>query len=312
MEAVLWFCTVAALGVAYALSYSHQSGVFEQLDYSGWEHLAVPLALDLPLTASVAALYLSARWKSPWPQRWTYRGMTLLTAPLSLGANALHGSVHAGQVNWARVTEPVHLVSSLIPAAIVLACVIAAEVTFGEKARLDELAGRDGPTRDVVMGGAAEAPVGGPASPTGPTHERPMSGPDERPTAEPNGSAHPSNEPAHERPTGPAQSTIVGGPPVGPRAARRAGPNGSRGPAHGRPNGRPTSGPFDRPTVAEVAAHIRGQLADGRPLKTITKASVGREMGLARSTAQRKYDDALEVLRAEPDGPLPLSVVENA
>ncbi len=60
--------------------------------------------------------------------------------------------------------------------------------------------------------------------------------------------------------------------------------------------------------MADVAAHIRAQLDDGRPLKDVTKASVGRSLGLPRSTAQRMYDDALALLRAEPDGPLALNV----
>jgi hypothetical protein len=295
MESVLWFCTVAALGVAYALSYSHQSGVFEQLDYRGWEHLVVPFALDLPLTASIAGLYLSARWRSPWHRRWTYRAMTVLTAPLSLGANALHGSVAGGHVDWSRVIEPVHLVSSLIPAMIVMVCAFGAEVTISEHARLDALADdrpepgepttepradRE-PVEHMPVGAAHEPPTTTPESP-GPAPEAPS----ERPTA-----------PAHPRKTRAAHGTQAGRPKRGPRAV-------------------PVGGPEEQPTAAQVAAHIRAQLVAGRPLKNITKASVGRDLGLARSTAQRRYDDALALLRAEPDGPLTLNVgpvqTENA
>lgn len=286
MESVLWFCTVAALGVAYALSYSHQSGVFEQLDYRGWEHLVVPFALDLPLTASIAGLYLSARWRSPWHRRWTYRAMTVLTAPLSLGANALHGSVAGGHVDWSRVVEPVHLVSSLIPAMIVMVCAFGAEVTISEHARLDALADDHPepgePVEHMPVGGAHEPPTTTAPESPGPAREAPS----EPPTA-----------PAHPRKTRAAHGTQAGRPKRGPRAA-------------------PLSGPEEQPTAAQVAAHIRAQLVAGRPLKNITKASVGRDLGLARSTAQRRYDDALALLRAEPDGPLTLNVgpaqTENA
>lgn len=159
MEGVLWFCTAASLTVAYALSYSHQSEVFSQLGYDGWEHQAAPFMLDLPLTASIAGLFLSARWKSPWWRKWTYRGMTIITAPLSLGANALHRAVTNGVVDWSTVLSPVRLVASLVPAIIVVTVVISAEVTFAEHGRLAELGSRDNEEGNVPFAGESDESI---------------------------------------------------------------------------------------------------------------------------------------------------------
>ncbi len=118
-----------------------------------------------------------------------------------------------------------------------------------------------------------------------------------------------------ERPTDPLGPAQTGG-----ALATQARPQRRRGPAQTRPTSGPKRRPktavgpaqATRPTTAQVADFIRAEMALGRPIQAVTKAEVGRKLGLPRTTAQRMYDDAVALIRAEPGQLAVVRAEENA
>ncbi len=108
----------------------------------------VPIALDAPLTCSVIGQFLLARWKSPAVKRWRLFVVTLITAPLSLAGNALHGalrfqadnaSLDLALLDLHHPEVAIRLVAAMVPAIGIILAVAVTELVLRERARLEEL-----------------------------------------------------------------------------------------------------------------------------------------------------------------------------
>ena len=53
-------------GVSYTVSYTSLAAVAGAFGYGSWERWLAPLAIDVPLAASVLGQLLAARWRPPW------------------------------------------------------------------------------------------------------------------------------------------------------------------------------------------------------------------------------------------------------
>jgi Mg2+/citrate symporter len=117
----------------------------------------VPVVLDAPLTASVIGQFLLARWKSSAVRRWRLFAVTVVTAPLSLAGNALHGALvyepyaYGGPyrldlslLDLHRTDVWIRLVAAMVPAIGIILAVAVTELVLRERARLEELRERDG------------------------------------------------------------------------------------------------------------------------------------------------------------------------
>ncbi len=179
LEGAVWLGVALTLGVSYYGSYDNLVDVLMALGYAIGPAHVVPIAVDAPLTVSVIGQFLLARWKSSAWRRWRLFAVTLITAPLSLAGNALHGALRFDGDGRAQLDlslldlqHPevvIRLVAAMVPAIGVILAVAVTELVLREHARLEELreAGRDLPRatgRDEAPGNEqanAPAPAGG-------------------------------------------------------------------------------------------------------------------------------------------------------
>jgi hypothetical protein len=144
LETALWVCLGLSLLVAYTVSYSSLGTVLGAFGYGAWERWAAPLAIDLPLTASVVGQLLAARWGSPFHVKAILFLLSLATAPLTLAGNALHGAVDqwghfAYDKNGALAlghVDLLHLVAFSIPGACVILVSLVASTMLTEREKL--------------------------------------------------------------------------------------------------------------------------------------------------------------------------------
>jgi len=179
LEGAVWLLVALTLGVSYYGSYDNLVDVLAALGYAIGPRHVVPIALDAPLTCSVIGQFLLARWKSPAVKRWRLFVVTLITAPLSLAGNALHGalrfpvqgdpSLDLGLLDLSRPEVVIRLVAAMVPGIGIILAVAVTELVLRERARLEELRAGDaepaasdagsGPTR------RHQASAGGPVTP---------------------------------------------------------------------------------------------------------------------------------------------------
>lgn len=153
LEGAVWFLVALTLAVSYYGSYDNLVDVLSALGYALGPARVVPVALDAPLTCSVIGQFLLARWKSPARRRWRLFAVTLVTAPLSLAGNALHGALAYGAHGAARLDLSlldlhrldvwIRLVAAMVPAIGIILAVSVAELVLRERARLEELSERE-------------------------------------------------------------------------------------------------------------------------------------------------------------------------
>ena len=139
LESGVWICLSISLAVAYSVSYTSLAAVAGALGYGAWERYVVPLAIDVPLAASVLGQLLAARWRSPWWVKALLLLLSLATAPLTLAGNALHGAVAAGALDLSRV-DVLHLVAFAIPGACVVMVAVITSTMLGQRAALTQQA----------------------------------------------------------------------------------------------------------------------------------------------------------------------------
>lgn len=139
LESGVWICLSIALAVAYSVSYTSLAAVAGALGYGAWERYVVPLAIDVPLAASVLGQLLAARWQSPWWVKALLLLLSLATAPLTLAGNALHGAVVGGVLELSRV-DVLHLVAFSIPGACVVMVAVITSTMLGQRATLAQRA----------------------------------------------------------------------------------------------------------------------------------------------------------------------------
>jgi len=173
LEGSVWLLVAVTLAVSYYGSYDNLVDVLAALGYAIGPRHVVPIALDAPLTCSVIGQFLLARWKSPAVKRWRLFVVTLITAPLSLAGNALHGalrfpvqgdpSLDLGLLDLSRPEVVIRLVAAMVPGIGIILAVAVTELVLRERARLEELreAGADlaGPGE-----GGTSAPTRSPAA----------------------------------------------------------------------------------------------------------------------------------------------------
>ncbi len=139
LESGMWICLTIALAVAYSVSYTSLAAVAGALGYGAWERYVVPLAIDVPLAASVLGQLLAARWRSPWWVKALLLLLSLATAPLTLAGNALHGAVVSGVLDLGRV-DVLHLIAFAIPGACVVMVAVITSTMLGQRAALAQQA----------------------------------------------------------------------------------------------------------------------------------------------------------------------------
>jgi len=139
LESGMWLCLSIALAVAYSVSYTSLAAVAGALGYGPWERYVVPLAIDVPLAASVLGQLLAARWGSPWWVKGLLLLLSLATAPLTLAGNALHGAVVGGALDLSRV-DILHLLAFAIPGACVVMVAVITSTMLGQRATLAQRA----------------------------------------------------------------------------------------------------------------------------------------------------------------------------
>lgn len=150
LEATVWVLVALTLAASFYGSYGNLVGVLMAVGYAFGPAHVVPVVLDAPLTASVIGQFLLARWKSPTLRRWRLFAVTLVTAPLSLAGNALHGALVyadgdvAPQLDLSlldlyRTDVWIRLVAAMVPAIGIILAVAVTELVLRERARLEEL-----------------------------------------------------------------------------------------------------------------------------------------------------------------------------
>jgi hypothetical protein len=149
LEATVWLLVVATLASSYYGSYGNLVGVLMAVGYAFGPAHVVPVALDAPLTCSVIGQFLLARWKSPATRRWRLFAVTVVTAPLSLAGNALHGALvvptygepylDLSLLDLARADVWVRLIAAMVPGIGIILAVAVTELVLRERARLEEL-----------------------------------------------------------------------------------------------------------------------------------------------------------------------------
>src|ERR1044071_3856378 len=135
LEGGLWFCLGVSLGVSYVVSYTSLAAVAGAIGYGAWERWVVPLAVDVPLAASVLGQLLAARWRSPWWVKVLLGLLSFATAPATLAGNALNGAVVNGAFDFARV-DVLHLVAFGLPGGAVVLVPLGAAISLGQRASL--------------------------------------------------------------------------------------------------------------------------------------------------------------------------------
>jgi hypothetical protein len=173
LEGSVWLLVAVTLAVSYYGSYDNLVDVLAALGYAIGPRHVVPIALDAPLTCSVIGQFLLARWKSPAVKRWRLFVVTLITAPLSLAGNALHGalrfpvqgdpSLDLGLLDLSRPEVVIRLVAAMVPGIGIILAVAVTELVLRERARLEELR-QPGPDLAGPVEGATSAPARLPAA----------------------------------------------------------------------------------------------------------------------------------------------------
>ena len=139
LETALWLCLATSLGVAYSVSFTSLAAVAGALGFGVWERWLVPLAIDVPLAASVLGQLLAARWRSPWWVKALLLLLSLATAPLTLAGNALHGAVRGDALD-VRNVDLLHLIAFAIPGACVVMVAVITSTMLGQRATLTQQA----------------------------------------------------------------------------------------------------------------------------------------------------------------------------
>lgn len=153
LETALWLCLTTSLAVAYSVSYTSLAAVAGALGFGAWERWLVPLAIDVPLAASVLGQLLAARWRSPWWVKALLLLLSLATAPLTLAGNALNGAVRGDALDLSHV-DTLHLVAFAIPGACVVMVAVITSTMLGQRATLtQQAAARARAVRSIPQGG---------------------------------------------------------------------------------------------------------------------------------------------------------------
>jgi hypothetical protein len=157
LEGAVWLLVAVTLAVSYYGSYDNLVDVLAALGYAYGPSHVVPVALDAPLTCSVIGQFLLARWKSPAVKRWRLFAVSVITAPLSLAGNALHGALRfdaeenptldLALLDLHRPEVVIRLVAAMVPGIGIILAVAVTELVLRERARLEEL--RDAERPDV-------------------------------------------------------------------------------------------------------------------------------------------------------------------
>jgi hypothetical protein len=138
LEGAMWFCLGGGLAVNYLGSYADLAATFGAFGYDGWVRWIMPLGIDLPVTASVLAQLLAARWKSGRWVRVRLGLLTAVTAPLTLTGNALRGAIdaHGHFVHSFHVALWMDLAAFAVPGLGVVLIGYVASMMQGERAEL--------------------------------------------------------------------------------------------------------------------------------------------------------------------------------